>query len=639
MAILVQQSEATATLRRMYFHCVDATDGISAEVGENGGQPQYSLNGGGWGNTANTLVAIGNGRYYVEMSAGAEVNAVGIIEGRYKSAETAESVGTTLQVVPYDPYLATQPVNMTQIDGDNTNGNNATLNLKSLNIQNNAGDALICHSTGGAGDGASFLGEGAGHGVKMQGGGTSGNGLTTLGGATNGVGFYALGDGAGAGLRADGGDDNGSGIMGVGGVTNGKGLLLTGAGTGAGLKTTGGADGHGIHSIGGATTGNGIFAEAATEGDGIYALAKGTDEHGILAVGGDTTGDGINAIAATDGNGMNLQGAGGNSGLLADGQGIGNGANFRGGADGNGMECRGGATSGDGIYTHAQDGNSHGIQAKGDPTAGGTGDGIYALAGLAGDGLHAKGGSTSGNGIFAEAATEGDGIHALAKGTDEHGIYAVGGDTTGDGIKASAATEGMGIHASALGTAKHGIYAIGGNTSGDGLYATGGTNGNGISGTATGNNNGMSLAGAGTGDGFASVGAAIGKGGSLNVALATTLAVRTSDSVFTLNAGSGVDDAYNNMTISVYDVTGNLKESRKIDDYTGGSKTIEVDTAFKFVVAANDIIRIFESSYAVTVAAGGGATAAEMWQHDVSGYTTPEQAGTYQIIPGGGRYG
>ena len=125
---------------------------------------------------------------------------------------------------------------------------------------------------------------------------------------------------------------------------------------------------------------------------------------------------------------------------------------------------------------------------------------------------------------------------------------------------------------------------------------------------------------------------------SVNVALATTLAVRTSDSVFTINAGSGVNDAYNNMVLALYDVTGTLWETRKISDYNGGDKTVTVDTAFTFVVAANDIIKIFMNAYAPTVAAGGGATATEVWAHDVSGNVTQGQAGNYQTIIGG-RYG
>ena len=105
--ILVKQSEATAAYRRMCFQCVDATDGMTPETGEAGGQPQISTNGGAWANTTNTLVAIGNGRYYVELTA-AELGTIGIIEGRYKSANTAEALGTTLQIVRWNPYDVTE---------------------------------------------------------------------------------------------------------------------------------------------------------------------------------------------------------------------------------------------------------------------------------------------------------------------------------------------------------------------------------------------------------------------------------------------------------------------------------------------------------------------------------------------------
>lgn len=104
-SILVQLSEATAARRRMYFHCVDATDGITPETGEAAGQPQISKNGGAWANTSATLSAIGNGRYYVELTAG-EVDTLGVVEGRYKSANTAESIGTMLNIVSFDPYDA-----------------------------------------------------------------------------------------------------------------------------------------------------------------------------------------------------------------------------------------------------------------------------------------------------------------------------------------------------------------------------------------------------------------------------------------------------------------------------------------------------------------------------------------------------
>lgn len=84
-----RQSEPNATFRHFYVFLVDATDGITPEVGEAGGQPQISTNGGGFGNTAAVLVAIGNGAYYVVLTA-AEVATLGWILVRYKSANTAE---------------------------------------------------------------------------------------------------------------------------------------------------------------------------------------------------------------------------------------------------------------------------------------------------------------------------------------------------------------------------------------------------------------------------------------------------------------------------------------------------------------------------------------------------------------------
>jgi hypothetical protein len=78
--------------RRFYLFLVDATDGITPETGEAGGQPQISKNGSGFSNTSATLVAIGNGAYYVEL-AQAEIDALGWILVRYKSVNTAEFQG------------------------------------------------------------------------------------------------------------------------------------------------------------------------------------------------------------------------------------------------------------------------------------------------------------------------------------------------------------------------------------------------------------------------------------------------------------------------------------------------------------------------------------------------------------------
>ncbi len=107
MSIFVKANEATAAKRYVYFHLVDATDGMTAETGEAGGQPQISSNGAAWTNTGiSVLAAIGNGRYYAELTQTAVLTAGTIIETRYKSANTAECPGDKVQVVGFDPSTA-----------------------------------------------------------------------------------------------------------------------------------------------------------------------------------------------------------------------------------------------------------------------------------------------------------------------------------------------------------------------------------------------------------------------------------------------------------------------------------------------------------------------------------------------------
>jgi hypothetical protein len=100
MAQEIKRNESNAALRRVPFQIVDATDGITPELGEVGGQPQISIAGAVWVNTAGVLVVIGNGRYYVELSQ-AETDQVDgtLIETRYKSAATAESLGAMVQII------------------------------------------------------------------------------------------------------------------------------------------------------------------------------------------------------------------------------------------------------------------------------------------------------------------------------------------------------------------------------------------------------------------------------------------------------------------------------------------------------------------------------------------------------------
>lgn len=105
MPVLVHANESTAARRRVYFHLVDATDGITPETGEGGGQPQVSSNGGAWTNTGiGTLTHIGNGRCYADLTQALVATAGTAIETRYKSANTAETPGDSVRVVAFDPY-------------------------------------------------------------------------------------------------------------------------------------------------------------------------------------------------------------------------------------------------------------------------------------------------------------------------------------------------------------------------------------------------------------------------------------------------------------------------------------------------------------------------------------------------------
>jgi hypothetical protein len=241
------------------------------------------------------------------------------------ATEIADAVGTAMQA---DPTLF--EVNVVEIDGQATSGNNATLNLKQLNVVNSAGSAIVATSSGSNG-----------YGMVLQGNG-SGDGLRTTGGAT------------GSGIRGIGGSSSGNGIQGGAVAGNGRGMYLTGIGTGPGLDTVAGITGPGLRAVGGATSGDGISA-SATDGDGIHAV-----------------------------------GGGNNHGLNLDGAGLGSGLSATGGPDGNGFYGLGGGTTGAGMLVQAQNNNDPGLEC----IAHGTGDDLAAdnllQVGGGGDATEAK---------------------------------------------------------------------------------------------------------------------------------------------------------------------------------------------------------------------------------------------------------
>ncbi len=113
---LFQLDEATAGRRRLFFHAVLDTDGISPVTGITG-TGRRSKNGAAVSTTTASVVELNAttmpGRYYIEFTAG-ELDTVGIIEFRKKAAGYAEIVARG-QIVAFDPYTATN-MGLTNLD-------------------------------------------------------------------------------------------------------------------------------------------------------------------------------------------------------------------------------------------------------------------------------------------------------------------------------------------------------------------------------------------------------------------------------------------------------------------------------------------------------------------------------------------
>jgi len=154
---------------------------------------------------------------------------------------------------------------------------NETWKFKQIDIQNDAGSALVAKSIGGAGHGIDTSGNDIGHGINAL-GGSIGSGMKL--------------DGA---IGLDATSTSGNAISAIGGGINGNGIYASGDGTGAGLYTEGGATGHGFQMKGGISGGDGFNSIAqAGNGAGMYLRGEGTgsdlDVPGILTL--DTIVDG-----------------------------------------------------------------------------------------------------------------------------------------------------------------------------------------------------------------------------------------------------------------------------------------------------------------------------------------------------------
>lgn len=89
----------------------------------------------------------------------------------------------------------------------------------------------------------------------------------------------------------------------------------------------------------------------------------------------------------------------------------------------------------------------------------------------------------------------------------------------------------------------------------------------------------------------------------------TTIASTTDDKTFVLTASgldgdtSADDDAWNNASVTIEDVTGTAKELRTVEDYAGATKTVTLDRVCKFNLAAGDKVRFHPSCTSNVVAA------------------------------------
>lgn len=255
----------------------------------------------GTANDLNYITGNDAGMMQLELAA-ADVNRVGRMFLSITDAANHVPVFHEFFVLPQAIYdwltgvIVPLPANVTQIDGQATSGNNATLNLKQLNIVNNAGSALVASATGGNGHGIAASGNGSGEGVSATGGAT-GHGIEGIGGATSGNGLRAAGTADSHGIAAVGaGTGNGLNASSTGGI----GINAVGGGSSSGVECRGGVtSGIGFLAASGGGDASGFFAEGTGSEPGLGAYAI-DDGHGILASAGPTGGNGLH-LATTAG--------------------------------------------------------------------------------------------------------------------------------------------------------------------------------------------------------------------------------------------------------------------------------------------------------------------------------------------------
>jgi len=172
--------------------------------------------------------SVNNTAASYEIVSGADNN---MIHGCSASAGCGAVVDNGTDTSWRDFSIAEVPeVNVTKINGDATNGNNASLKLKQLSIQNDSGTALIAKATDGNNHGVEIAASGSGHGIITTGGNDSGHGLYACGGSEYGAGIKGYGGAQGHGMELAGQTD-GSGVYIIGGSDDGYGIYVESRGS------------------------------------------------------------------------------------------------------------------------------------------------------------------------------------------------------------------------------------------------------------------------------------------------------------------------------------------------------------------------------------------------------------------------
>lgn len=113
-----------------------------------------------------------------------------------------------------------------------------------------------------------------------------------------------------------------------------------------------------------------------------------------------------------------------------------------------------------------------------------------------------------------------------------------------------------------------------------------------------------------------------------NVLVDTTIASIGSQTSIVLTAGADFDDAYNDQTIVLYDASNNDYPSvRVVSDYTGSTKTVTLDSAPDFTLAASgDGVKIFSTAPG-TSAPTAAQVADAVWDEAYGDHTTASTFG------------